>query len=117
MGRKQWDAAVEFYTQALGHTPDTEVLLANRSAAHAEAGRYQAALDDASRAGEVAPSWPKPFFRQGIALRSLKRYDMAISLFSEGKERDPGNPNWQREIEVTEQLKAARQAARMVRQR
>lgn len=114
--RKQnWDAAVDFYTQGLNHTPGDEKLLSNRSAAFAEAKRFQPALDDAMQCIEIAPEWPKAFFRQGVALRGLRRYDMSISVFSEGKARDPTNPSWQREIAETESLKAARQAARSQR--
>lgn len=110
--KQRWEPAVDFYTRALGHTPDNEKLLSNRSAAYLEAKQYQAALDDAKRAEEIAPEWPKSFFRQGMALRALRRYDMAISAFSEGKAREPNNASWQKEIDETEEKKAARQAAR-----
>jgi len=110
--RQEWGPASEHYTHALHHTPDNEKILSNRSAAYVEVKRYQDALDDAMRVAEIAPEWPKSFFRQGIALRALKRYDMAISAFSEGKTREPNNPNWQREVDETEALKGARQAAR-----
>lgn len=58
----------------------------------AEAGEYQLALDDAMRAEEVAPAWPKPLFRRGVALRALKRYDMALSVFAEGTPCDFDGP-------------------------
>jgi len=111
--KQRWESAVDFYTRALGHTPDNEKLLSNRSAAYMELKQYQAALDDAMQAEEVAPQWPKSFFRQGMALRALRRYDMAISAFSEGKAREPTNASWQKEIDETEEKKAARQAARL----
>jgi len=110
--KQKWEAAADFYSRALAHTPDNEKLLSNRSAAYVEAKQYQAALDDAMRAVEVAPEWPKSFFRQGVALRALRRYDMALSAFSEGKAREPQNRSWQLEIEATEEKKAARLAAR-----
>lgn len=109
---RQWEDAIEQYTLALQHMPDNEKVLSNRSASFMELKQYQNALDDAVRAGEVAPEWPKAFFRQGVALRALRRYDMAISNFSDGAARDPANPSWQQEIEDTEEKKAARQAAR-----
>jgi len=111
----QWEPAIEFYTKALAHMPNNEKLLSNRSAAFMETKQYQAALDDALRCAEVAPQWPKSFFRQGVALRALRRYDMALSAFSEGRGREPKNPSWQSEIEETEERKAARQAARQAR--
>mmetsp|Transcript_23418 Transcript_23418/g.65544 ORF Transcript_23418/g.65544 Transcript_23418/m.65544 type:complete len:479 (+) Transcript_23418:45-1481(+) len=110
--KRSWDQAVEYYTRALGHTPNDEKLLSNRSAAFMEVKSYQQALDDAQRCEEIAPRWPKAFYRQGVALKALRRYDMAVSVLSEGKARDPGNPNWQREMDDAEEKKAARQAAR-----
>lgn len=110
--KQDWEPAVDYYTRGLGYTPDSEKLLSNRSAAYVELKRYQEALDDAMRCAEIAPEWPKSFFRQGIALRALKRYDMALSVLAEGKDRDSNNPIWQKELAATEDLKAARQAAR-----
>merc|ERR1712060_394682 len=110
--KRNWDQAVEHYTQALGHTPNDEKLLSNRSAAYIELKNYQQALEDGQRCEELSPEWPKAFFRQGVALRALRRYDMAVSVFSEGKARDPTNPSWQREIDDAEEKKAARQASR-----
>lgn len=37
---------------------------------------------------ELAPEWSKGVFRRGVALRGLKRYDMAISAFAQGLEQD-----------------------------
>mmetsp|Transcript_119064 Transcript_119064/g.210566 ORF Transcript_119064/g.210566 Transcript_119064/m.210566 type:complete len:440 (+) Transcript_119064:43-1362(+) len=71
--KQNWEQSVEYYTRGLGHTPDSEKLLSNRSAAYVEMKRYQEALDDAMRCADIAPEWPKSFFRQGIALRALKR--------------------------------------------
>lgn len=110
--KRQWEDAIEHYTRALQHMPESEKVLSNRSAAFMELKQFQNALDDAVRASEVAPEWPKVFFRQGVALRALRRYDMAISAFSDGAAREPTNPSWRREIEDTEEKKAARQAAR-----
>ena len=42
------------------------------------------------RGEEVAPSWPKAVYRRGVALRGLKRFDMAISAFAQGMEQDAG---------------------------
>lgn len=101
--------AVVFYTRALNHTPDSEKLLSNRSAAYMKIRKFQLALDDANKAVEINPDWPKAYFRQGMALRAMRRYDMAISAFAEGRSRDMSNPDWKIEIERTEELKIARQ--------
>lgn len=109
---RDWDQAVDMYTRALELTPDDHKILSNRSVANLEAGRCQQALDDAARAEELAPGWPKALFRRAAALRGLRRYDMAISVFSEGLALDPGNETWQHEIDATRSLKATRPASR-----
>lgn len=37
----------------------------NRSAARLKQGQFAAALQDAIRARELCPSWPKAYYRQG----------------------------------------------------
>ena len=83
--------AVALYSQALelADAETSKTLLSNRSAAHAAAGNFKAALDDATRCEELAPAWPKSLFRRGIALRGLKRFDMAISAFAQGHDQEP----------------------------
>eukprot|EP00927_Polykrikos_kofoidii_P021339 TRINITY_DN20220_c0_g1_i1.p1 TRINITY_DN20220_c0_g1~~TRINITY_DN20220_c0_g1_i1.p1 ORF type:complete len:509 (+),score=77.66 TRINITY_DN20220_c0_g1_i1:39-1529(+) len=103
---QQWEKAIALYSLALQHAPEHEKLLCNRSAAYMEVRSYRHALKDATEARRVSPAWPKALFRQGVALRALRRYDMAISAFYEGKSIDTINPSWQREIDDTENEKA-----------
>mmetsp|Transcript_83047 Transcript_83047/g.164721 ORF Transcript_83047/g.164721 Transcript_83047/m.164721 type:complete len:504 (-) Transcript_83047:4-1515(-) len=110
---RDWEAATDFYTQALSHAPTDARILSNRSATRIEMAHYQDALDDALQAAEVAPEWAKPFFRQGVALRALRRYDMALSAFAEGQAREPSNLNWKIELEETEKTKAAHRSTRV----
>merc|ERR1719335_1809254 len=102
--------AIVFYTRGLKHTPFNERLLSNRSASYMKIRKYQLALEDANKAVEHKPEWPKTWFRQGLALRALGRYDMAISSFEEGKSRDKENPDWDKEIERTEEARKEKKA-------
>mmetsp|Transcript_38919 Transcript_38919/g.72368 ORF Transcript_38919/g.72368 Transcript_38919/m.72368 type:complete len:143 (+) Transcript_38919:54-482(+) len=101
--------AVALYSQALelADAETAKTVLSNRSAALAASGNFKAALDDAKKCEELDPTWPKALFRRGVALRGLKRFDMAISAFAQGQEQDPSNPNWYQEIEETEQAREA----------
>jgi len=110
--KRQWDNAIEHYTASLRMQPASAKVLCNRSAAYMEVKQFQLALDDALQAAELSPDWPKTLFRQGLALRALRRYDMALSSFAEGMARDGKNPDWENEIRRTEELKAARRLAR-----
>ena len=83
--------AIALYSQALelADAEFSKTLLSNRSAAHAASGDFRAALEDATKCEELAPTWPKALFRRGVALRGLKRFDMAISTFAQGQEQEP----------------------------
>lgn len=57
--RGDFHAAVQLYTNALEADPQNCILYSNRSAALLKLGQHQAALDDAEKACELNPKWPK----------------------------------------------------------
>uniref|UniRef100_A0AAQ4QEH6 Tetratricopeptide repeat domain 28 n=1 Tax=Gasterosteus aculeatus aculeatus TaxID=481459 RepID=A0AAQ4QEH6_GASAC len=59
--RGDFQAAVRLYTSALQADPQNCILYSNRSAARLKLGQHQAALDDAEKACELNPKWPKIF--------------------------------------------------------
>ncbi|CAJ1408800.1 unnamed protein product [Effrenium voratum] len=93
--------AIVYYTRALRHTPRNERLLSNRSAAYCKISKFQLALDDVNLAMQIEPSWAKLFFRKGHALRGLRKWQEAAGAFEEGREHDPSNPDWDKEIQRT----------------
>lgn len=54
--------AATLYTEALTLDPLSVVLYSNRSAARLKMGLFAAALQDAVRATELSPQWPKVSF-------------------------------------------------------
>lgn len=103
--------AIVYYTRALRHTPRNERLLSNRSAAYCKISKYQLALDDVNLAMEIEPSWPKLHYRRGQALRGLRRWDEAVSAFEEGRELDPQNPDWDKEVNRTRAAKELKETS------
>jgi len=95
------DACV-YYTRAINHAPDDEKLYSNRSACYMKQKKYEKALEDASKSISINQSWTKAYFRQGQALRGLQRWEDAINAFAEGRFRDPANPEWEKEIQKTQ---------------
>ncbi|XP_023318529.1 tetratricopeptide repeat protein 28 [Trichogramma pretiosum] len=83
--------AASLYTEALGLDPASHVLYSNRSAARLKMGMFALALQDAVRATELSPTWPKAYYRQGVALQCLGRYADALVAFSLGLAREPSN--------------------------
>lgn len=53
--------AATLYTEALALDPLSHVLYSNRSAARLKMGLFAAALQDAVRATELSPQWPKVY--------------------------------------------------------
>jgi tetratricopeptide (TPR) repeat protein len=89
---KNLDEAVLQYTRGLercqgtAQTEERSKLLANRSAAHAKLGDYEAALADAEEAARLQPDWPKAWARKGKALTCLQRHKNAASSYARGLE-------------------------------
>ncbi|XP_055374817.1 tetratricopeptide repeat protein 28 [Condylostylus longicornis] len=83
--------AVSLYTDALQLDPGNYILYSNRSAARLKQGQFTLALQDAIKAKELCPQWPKAYFRQGVALQCLGRYGEALAAFSAGLAQDANN--------------------------
>ncbi|RZF33680.1 hypothetical protein LSTR_LSTR007058 [Laodelphax striatellus] len=81
--------AVTLYTDALQLDPTNHILYSNRSAALIKMGQFTQALQDATRARELNPKWPKAYYRQGVALQCLGRHGEALAAFSSGLAQDP----------------------------
>ncbi|ENN72543.1 hypothetical protein YQE_10883, partial [Dendroctonus ponderosae] len=83
--------AVALYTDALQLDPTNHILYSNRSAARLKQGLFAQALQDAITARDLCPSWPKAYYRQGVALQCLGRYGEALAAFSQGLAQDPSS--------------------------
>ena len=86
-----FSTAVQLYTDALLLDPTNHILYSNRSAARLKQGQFLLALQDATKARELCPQWPKAYFRQGVALQCLGRYAEALAAFSSGLAQDPNS--------------------------
>ncbi len=86
----RYDEAAAAYTAALRGRPRDAVLLSNRSAAHAGAGRFEAALRDAEAAASASPCWSRAWSRVGFALFAMKRHDEAARAYERALKLDPG---------------------------
>ena len=54
-----FEKAVSLYTEAIQLDPANHILYSNRSAAHIKMGQFTKALQDAIKAKELNPEWPK----------------------------------------------------------
>ncbi|CAH8259327.1 unnamed protein product [Arabidopsis lyrata] len=82
--RKDFQMAIDAYTQAIDFDPTDHTLFSNRSLCWLRLGQAEHALSDAKACRELKPDWPKGCFREGAALRLLQRFDEAANAFYEG---------------------------------
>ncbi|KAG7030314.1 Ankyrin repeat and SOCS box protein 3 [Cucurbita argyrosperma subsp. argyrosperma] len=92
---KDFQTAVDAYTQAIDLDPTDGTLFSNRSLCWIRLGQAEQALADARACRALKPDWPKACYREGAALRllqaSLQRFEEAANSFYEGVQLDPNN--------------------------
>ncbi|XP_054459682.1 hsp70-Hsp90 organising protein-like [Anoplopoma fimbria] len=76
-GKGQYSQAVDFFTEAIYCDPKDHRFYGNRSYCYWCLEQYSPALTDAQRSIQLAPDWPKGYFRKGCALMGLKRFSEA----------------------------------------
>ncbi|XP_075948143.1 uncharacterized protein LOC142950129 [Anarhichas minor] len=73
----QYIQAVDMFTEAIYCNPKDHRFYGNRSYCYWCLEQYSSALADAQRSIQLAPDWPKGYFRKGCALMGLKRFSEA----------------------------------------
>lgn len=91
MSSKDYTAAITAYTQAIEVHPTNPVYFSNRSAAYAQVGQLDKAIEDAKEASKVDPKFGKAYSRLGHALFSAGKYQEAVEAYEKGCEVDPTN--------------------------
>ncbi|KAH9918139.1 activator of Hsp70 and Hsp90 chaperone [Fomitopsis serialis] len=81
---KDYDKAIDLFSQAIALDPNNFVLFSNRSAAKAGKRQYSAALVDAEQCIKINPAWSKGYARKGAALHGQRRYDDAVAAYETG---------------------------------
>lgn len=86
--KHDFGASIKLYSEAISVDQNNHVLYGKRSAAYACMEKYSRALQDAIKARELNPKWPKAYYRQGIALAGLSRHADALAAFASGLAQD-----------------------------
>ena len=89
MNGKQYDEAIDAYTNAIALDPSNPVYFSNRAAAHSSKADHLSAVVDAEKAIELDPKFVRGYsrlgcrvasFQVGIALLTLMRTDTPTSV-------------------------------------
>ncbi|TKA67030.1 hypothetical protein B0A49_07166 [Cryomyces minteri] len=88
---KDFQGAVEKFTQAIEAEPTNHVLYSNRSGAHASLKDFDKALEDANKVTEIKPDWAKGWGRKGAALHGTGDLIGALDAYEEAVKLDPAN--------------------------
>lgn len=84
MATKDYAAAIEKYTEAIGLDPTNVVYLSNRAAAFSSAQKHQQAVEDAKKAIELNPNFSKSYSRLGLAEYALGNPKAAMEAYEKG---------------------------------
>jgi stress-induced-phosphoprotein 1 len=88
---KNFDEAVDKFTQAIALQPTNHILYSNRSAAYASKRDWDRALEDAEKTTEIKPDWAKGWGRKGAALHGKGDLLGANDAYEEGLKHDAAN--------------------------
>ena len=88
---KNFEKAIEFYTQAIAENPSDHTIYGNRSAAFTNVKKFEQALDDGNKCIELKADWGKGYQRKGNALHGLGKLEEAIETFEAGLKVEPNN--------------------------
>jgi stress-induced-phosphoprotein 1 len=88
---KNFDDAIDKFTQAIALQPENHILYSNRSAAYASKKEWDNALQDAEKTTEIKPDWAKGWGRKGAALHGKGDLLGANDAYEEGLKHDASN--------------------------
>ncbi|KKY24470.1 putative heat shock protein sti1 [Phaeomoniella chlamydospora] len=104
---KNFDEAVEKFTQAIAIEPENHVLYSNRSGAYASMKNFNKALEDAIKTTEIKPDWAKGWGRKGAALHGQGSLIEALDAFEEAVKLDPNNAQAKSGLDAVQRAIAA----------
>jgi len=76
---KEFDKAIEHFTNAISESPEDHTLYSNRSACYYNKNEFTKALEDAEKCIQTKPDWGKGYQRKAMALHAIGKYDEAIT--------------------------------------
>ncbi|CAK9314701.1 unnamed protein product [Citrullus colocynthis] len=85
--------AINLYTQAIELNNQNAIYWANRAFARIKLEEYGSALEDASKAIKVDPTYSKGYYRRGAAYLAMGKFKEALKDFQQLKKMCPNDPD------------------------
>jgi len=86
-------AAIELYSQAINLNTDNAVYWANRAFAHTKMEEYGSAVEDATKAITISPTYVKGYYRRGAAYLAMGKFKDALKDFRQVQRIVPKDPD------------------------
>lgn len=86
MQKKDYQTAIENYTQAISYSPTNPIYLSNRAAAYSASGDHAAAAADAEIAVAADPKYTKAWSRLGLAKFAMGDAKGSVEAYEKGIE-------------------------------
>ncbi|KAL3663068.1 hypothetical protein V7S43_012008 [Phytophthora oleae] len=87
--RRRFQAAAQYYSQAIELDPTSHILYGNRAAAYHRLKKYKQALEDSDVAVSLHEPWVKGHYRRACALAALEQYEEAAEAYERAMELSP----------------------------
>ncbi|RLN90446.1 hypothetical protein BBJ28_00001307 [Nothophytophthora sp. Chile5] len=97
--RRRFQAATQFYSQAIELEPTSHLLYGNRAAAYHRLKKYELALADADAAVALHEPWVKGHYRRACALAALEKFADAADAFERAMELCPTDKKLEEKVE------------------
>jgi tetratricopeptide (TPR) repeat protein len=105
---KQYEQAIDKYSEAIEHDPSDVTFYSNRSACYAALQRWSEAAEDGRLCIMTDRNFVKGYFRQALALQNLDNIEGSIEAVKRGLGIDPQNADLKkmsRELEEHQRMK------------
>jgi len=89
-----YEKAIENYTYATEMDPKNHVFMTNRSLCYAQMKNWAKSLRDADKAVALKADWEKGWYRRGVALSNLEKYEEAMTAFQKCQDLNPSNKDY-----------------------
>ncbi|KAH3687588.1 hypothetical protein WICPIJ_001398 [Wickerhamomyces pijperi] len=91
--QKQFELAVEKYSEAIALIPSDPVYYSNRAAAYTSLKQFEKAVEDSEAALKIDDKYAKAYSRLGVSNFALGKYKEAFEAYKKGLEVEGANPS------------------------